>query len=82
MGTLTTNPQLIASGACYIQSTSGEFHYAFGETISPLATDISFTDSKVYTDGSLGNLWSWKTTTRSIYIGDSMNNTDISLRTL
>lgn len=65
---LTDIPQMIASGACYIQATSGEFKYAFGEHVSVEDIDTCFTDNKVYTDGSLGTLWAWKLTTRSVEI--------------
>ena len=30
--TLTKVPQLIANGACYLQSRNGDFYFAFGTT--------------------------------------------------
>lgn len=56
---LTDTPQLIASGACYLQSRNGDFVFVFG---TPNLADetLYHWGSDVYTDGSFGDLYAWK----------------------
>lgn len=57
--TLTKVPQLIATGACYLQSRNGDFYFAFG-TIPPTNLSICHFDNKLYTNGDFGNIYAWK----------------------
>lgn len=57
--TLTKVPQLIANGACYLQSRNGDFYFAFSDS-TPLNLTFSHFDNKLYTDGRFGNLYAWK----------------------
>ena len=57
--TLTKEPQLIASGACYLQSRNGDFYFTFG-TAEPIDLTVCHFDNKLYTNGDFGNIYAWK----------------------
>lgn len=57
--TLTDEPQLVSTGACYLQSKNGYFAFAFGDTV-PLDLSVQHFDSKLYTNGEFGNIYAWK----------------------
>lgn len=56
---LSNTPQNLGSNAAYISSHGGNFRFAFGGT-PDLNIINGHTDSKLYYDGSLGELWVWK----------------------
>lgn len=57
---LTTVPQRVATAnlPAYVQSHHNRFRFAFGPT-QPTDLHASHQDIKIYTDGSLGDLWLW-----------------------
>ena len=64
---LTNTPQPITSKAAYIESVDGEFRFAFSPTI-PTNLSVSHKDRKLYSDGSLGPLYVWKSTSSELQI--------------
>lgn len=62
---LTTTPQLVASGAAYLQSRDFDFCFAFNSA-QPTLTSVFHLDKKVYTDGGLGPIWAWKSTDSTV----------------
>lgn len=62
---LTDEPQLVSTGACYLQSKNGGFAFSFGDTL-PLDLSVCHYDTKLYTNGEFGNLYAWKVTQQDI----------------
>ena len=58
--TLTNTPQLISDKKLYAQSYGGDFNFAFSST-APADLGVSHFDNKVFTDGTYGTFWAWKT---------------------
>lgn len=68
---LTDTPQQITSKAGYVQALGSQvFNFAFSET-APTNLAICHTDNKIYHDGSLGNMWAWKTETANCKVSIS-----------
>lgn len=63
--TLTNTPQLITSKAAFLESQGGDFHYVFSAT-APTNITANHKGDKVYTDGSLGSLYAWKSNTPEV----------------
>ncbi|WP_338562580.1 hypothetical protein [Acinetobacter sp. KS-LM10] len=63
---LSTTPKKVANANApvYIQSHHNRFRFAFGST-QPTDLQASHQDMKLYTDGSLGDLWLWVSYTSS-----------------
>lgn len=62
---LSNTPQNLGSNAAYISSHGGNFRFAFGSA-PDLSAISGHTDSKLYYDGSLGDLWVWKSVSNQV----------------
>lgn len=56
---LNDNPQLIATGECYIQSRNGEFKWVYSDGV-PTDLTVYYTDSSLYSSGSFGSIYAWE----------------------
>lgn len=65
--TLTNTPQLITAKAAYMESQGGDFHFVFSAT-TPTDITANHKDHKLYTDGSLGALYAWKSNTSQVLL--------------